>query len=372
MAPARLAVIVLLLGTVLLLIVQNTAPALPLVFLGVQTLTLPVGIWLGLAIGLGALTTIGLAVLLDVKSGGRSKSRSQAYKYRPQSFYEPASSPATPGGGGRATAAGATPGPTDQGTAPDYGTSAAQGDWQEWTNLQSRNQWSDWESVGRTPNPADRQGAPQAASSPSSSPSNSPSNSWWPTWFGNRQNLEEEQVKRSLEDLESDWGDMDNRRYTAPGVSPVDDSLEDITEGWDDWSPDRQEATPRDYEAPQTPKRVYRDGSIYSYSYREGDNSGQTDRIYDPADDLPDSPNAEAQGYPPEPYPAVPDPYYSASDTLPDDSDLEAPEMAEDGVVDADYRVIIPPYPSPTPDPDPPTWTGDEDGWDEADDALTP
>lgn len=120
---------------------------------------------------------------------------------------------------------------------------------------------------------------------------------------------------------------------------------------------------------------------MYSYSYRDRDASGQTDHIYAPPDDGgydggydgdygDDSDDAYEQG---SPYgAAAPD----LADTVRPGDPLGDPEVAEDGVVDADFRVIIPPPPPVDPvevDPgSPPAGAGPRDEWDEADDALTP
>jgi hypothetical protein len=134
---------------------------------------------------------------------------------------------------------------------------------------------------------------------------------------------------------------------------------------------------------------------LYSYSYRDEDESpapsGQVDNIYAPPDDVS--------------YGSGPDPSYAdsgteyASETVygfapnetynadPDDdpSPLGDPELAEDGVVDADYRVIVPPYSAAAEAAATSDWVNDRgnrddsegsqdgnDDWDAADDALTP
>ncbi|MGB5972431.1 MAG: hypothetical protein WBG38_03890, partial [Nodosilinea sp.] len=90
MATVRLIIVVLVLGLVVLLGVQNLAPELPLIFFGSGTQALPLGVWLVGAVLLGALTTLVLTALLGSQRG--SAGRSSGYKYRPQSFYEPAGS----------------------------------------------------------------------------------------------------------------------------------------------------------------------------------------------------------------------------------------------------------------------------------------
>jgi hypothetical protein len=139
-------------------------------------------------------------------------------------------------------------------------------------------------------------------------------------------------VQESLREITDDWDDVDPRPYRPSGVSPVEESLEEITEGWDDIegqsSPDSygsESRSSREYEASKPPTQVYRDGSIYSYSYREQAGSGQTDRIYAPPDD------------------AYDDTY---DDDAYDDGGSDSPDLDDEGVVDADFRVIIPPPPA--------------------------
>lgn len=386
MATIRLIVVLLVLGAVLLLGVQNLAPALPLVFFGGTTQALPLGIWLTGAVGLGALTTLVLTALLG-SIGPSGGNRSTAYKYRPQSFYEPAGSssgtasttsqagrnvpPPYTAPGSRSGGAGRSP--TSRGTSSD---NLADDDpsWRAWTNLKSPGQWGDWESLSQAPKP-------ETTSSSSSASGIVDSVT---TWFSSskQQAKQQQRVNESLRELDTDWDGLENRPYRAPGVSPVEDHLDDITQGWE------QNSDPsRDFEASQAPRRTYRDGSLYSYSYRDEDDpapqSGQVDNIYAPPDDV---------IYGSDPDPRYADTAYTRGsvyaadnsaynrDEVKDD-DLGEPEIAEDGVVDADYRVIVPPYTAAAEATTATTWTDrrepapdrpPSDEWDDADDALTP
>jgi hypothetical protein len=53
------------------------------------------------------------------------------------------------------------------------------------------------------------------------------------TWFSSsKQRAKQQQrVNESLRELD-DWDDLGNRPYTVPGASPVQDSLDDISQGW--------------------------------------------------------------------------------------------------------------------------------------------
>ena len=419
MATVRLMVVVLILGLVVLLGVQNLAPALPLVFLGGSTPALGLGLWLVGAVGLGALTTLVLTALLG-SVGGSAERRSNAYKYRPQSFYEPAGStadtaaqaarntppPYTQPGSGRA-GSGRTPASPSTGAQRDD-TADDDPSWRAWTNLRSPGQWQDWEALSRAPKPETELGSSPAANLVDGVT----------TWFSSsKQRAKQQQrVSESMRELDDDWGGLENQPYRAPGVSPVEDSLDEIAQGWGEGSgasdplrgPDRD----RNFEAAQAPRRVYRDGSIYSYSYRdEGDGAsgGQVDNIYAPPDESYGDEGLYGDDYPGPRYST--DDYESESDygsdyppgqvVYDDEGDyggpelasappLGEPEMAEDGVVDADYRVIIPPYTAAAeaaassverwtdgeddsePDADRPRDGGSRDEWDDADDALTP
>ncbi len=377
MATVRLIVLLLALGIVVLLGVQNLAPMLPLVFFGGTTQALPLGIWLVGAVLLGGLTTLVLTALLGSIGGGPGN-RAASYKYRPQSFYEPADAGAGPGA--RTGYGGSSAPDNRRNTPPSYAPPGPKSgprsggppppedpNWRDWANLKSPGQWTDWESLSRAPRP---EIIPTASASGVSGVVEGVT-----TWFSSsKQRAKQQQrVNESLRELDDDWGPAADRPYAAPGVSPVQDSLEDINRGWQE-----AEDPNRSFEAAQAPRRVYRDGSLYSYSYGGEDEpsprNGQVDRIYAPPDDaLYDADSWERSED--APYDEGDRPDFADADS---DIPLADPEMAEDGVVDADYRVIVPPYgaaaeAAATSD----TWTADRpqpdpDDWDEADDALTP
>ncbi|MGF1568713.1 MAG: hypothetical protein ACFCVD_11700 [Nodosilinea sp.] len=380
MATVRLVIVLLVLGAMALLALQNMTPALPLVFLGINFQPLPLAVWLLGAVGLGALTTLVLTGLLG-STGGGGGSRTNAYKYQPQPFYEPDSGPGSPPGNGPSPApppqnnragrwaggfqnrstgfAQATPRPAAAATA----AAAGGGEWQAWTSLQSPAQWDNWEALENAPRPE-----------------NAPTPGRSTGWFGGQKKVAQEQrVNESLEELSGNWGDVDRHPYRAPGASPVDDSLDDINQGWDGYDDGPDAYSQRDFEAPQAPQQVYRDGSVYSYSYRDRNAAGQRDNIYAPPDDpenyyTDDDPEVSATYYPPYDDGINPGqgPGSEATFTAAaPDEDLGEPAIAEDGVVDADYRVIIPPYSPPAAEPAHPS-DPDDDDWDEADDALTP
>ncbi|WP_035991745.1 hypothetical protein [Leptolyngbya sp. KIOST-1] len=404
MATVRLIVVVLAVGFVVLLGAQNLAPALPLVFFGGSTQALPLGVWLVAAVLLGALTTLVFTALLG-SVGGANRSRSAAYKYRPQSFYEPTGTPGPSPAASRAASDRPDPSPytnpasrAASGRSPTTpsdrsrdGSADDDPSWRAWTDLSSPSQWNDWESLSRAPRPETAvtgSPAPGTASGIVDSVT---------TWFSSsKQRAKQQQrVNESMRELDDDWGNLENQPYRTPGVSPVQDSLDDITQGWDE--PHSSRPHNPGFEAAQAPRRVYRDGSLYSYSYRDEVDAppprGQVDNIYAPPDDVSDfgrGPDSDYGGrgaeYASETvYGFSPDAAYDetyGADPDGDDSPLGAPELAEDGVVDADYRVIVPPY-SPAAEAaatsdwgnssaDPTDSPDDDDDWNAADDALTP
>lgn len=138
---------------------------------------------------------------------------------------------------------------------------------------------------------------PEPASSYSSSYTRSTAtdtsdDSAWRDWEGYEEPIDRPQTTAAKPDQDDDWG-------------------AESSDDWDDWDDDTVGSRPGNpkegtasqrssYEAPQEPKTANRSGSVYSYGYREPGESGVGRR-----------------------------------------------EM----VVDADYRVIVPPYKSSEPEP---------------------
>ena len=225
--------------------------------------------------------------------------RGKAYKYRPQPFYEPADTQAA----AENVAEDRTfRQPSSQSTRAFFKTggnlvereeriattTAVNGKTGQIYSLRTRS--NDWETLEQaaqaTPRPHPQGGETVGTTAGAGI------GSWL---FGNRKAAEEEQVNRSWQELSDDWDDVEGRDYRARGVSPVDDNLDDINRGWDDPRPPQP---CQDFEVPQSPKRVYQDGSIYSYSYRNQDSTGQRDNIYGPPDDaVYDDDDFDRQGY---------------------------------------------------------------------------
>ncbi len=68
MAGIRLILLVVVLGGLTLLLVQNSSPALSLVFLGVRTQPLPLAMWILFSIAIGAFTSILIATLFNLSN----------------------------------------------------------------------------------------------------------------------------------------------------------------------------------------------------------------------------------------------------------------------------------------------------------------
>ncbi|MBD0335269.1 MAG: hypothetical protein ICV62_07265 [Cyanobacteria bacterium Co-bin13] len=334
MATPRLLILLLLLVAVGLLAWQNLSLAVPLRFLGLQTQAYPLAVWLVGAIALGSLSSVFLASLMTI-GGTAGPNRRSPNRYGRRIPYDPTGS-AGPDAANTRTAYGATEPRPNRTPAADR--PQTDGEWSEWTNLRSPSQWEDW---------SDRPASSERSDRPSARSSAQPNPPWWGR---KRAETQAQQVNESWEEISDGWDELENVRYRARGVSPVEDALDDLEEGWNEAG-----NTPRrDFERGQSSKRVYQDGSIYS---------GRTDNVYGPADAAEDDwqPPQDRRGL------AWDNPDYAA-DEAEDDSqnpdDLRDPKLGPDGVVDADFRVIIPPYrpletnPSSDPDDDDEDWIG--------------
>ncbi len=310
------------------LVVQNTAPSLPLVILGARTPVLPLAVWLVVAMGLGALTAGLLVAGGDVVKGNPPRGSRRRWQVRP----EPA--PSRPASQRGSTTRGSTTrGSTDRGRRPPaqpprpmdvdeqpLNRAGAQPyeDWEDWGQRSPASQWQDWDAV--TQRPPETRRAPQ------------------------RQQHAQAQANETFEDIATGWDERAaSTTYRPAGASPVDEALDEIAEGWEDW--EDEEAEQRDnapesrpiYEVRRSPESVAKSGTNYSYRYRSADEfrSRPEATQADPGAEPVDAAIAEE----------------AEADTSPLDA-LDAPEVGPDGVYDADYRVIIPPSRPLEADPD--------------------
>lgn len=314
MKTSRLILLLLVVGGLTLLLVQNTRPVLPLRFLGWQTPALPLAIWLLLAVAAGVLTILALSIL--VTPPPKSKYRPTAYSRfseEPPSREEPPQS-ARP----RPSAA------ESDYSEPMGSRSPAAADWGDWTQLRSPIQRESWDQ----PAPRVDFSSPAEANPPYPSPGPMPQGSGsqgsgWNIWpFSNQAEKQKRRAENSWQELSEGWDEMADHDFRPSGGSSVEDALDDISRGWDG----------------EEPQEYSRD-STYAYGY--GDRDSRQDNVYGPADD--DIGEGEAD------WRDVPD--YGA-DLAEENEDQDG----DAGVVDADYRVIIPPY-SPVEEND------DDDNW---------
>lgn len=282
----RLVVAALIVAALVILAWQNATPTLALTFLGFRSVALPLGVWLVGAIALGVLTTLAIAALANLgstaqqraqrrrwqvrpdmpphpdagRSGdGTSQQRDRGWKVRsPQDFFrrEPAD---------REPRRNDNPPPRDRSpqSTPPPNKVMAEEDWQTWGQRSAPSRWSDWADASGT-RPEDEN-------------------------LDRRQRRDRDQAEAAIHDLDKGWDNSAQETvYVAPGGSDVDDALDEIEDGWEDWdSPDNPLAD-----------------TAYSQKYEGSERDNRRDSIYAPPDD--------ANG--------------------------------DDEVYDADYRVIIPPY----------------------------
>ncbi|PSN14680.1 hypothetical protein C7271_21485 [filamentous cyanobacterium CCP5] len=285
------------------LVAQNPTPVLALNFLGGQTLALPLALWLLLALACGALTVLLLSLLLP--GPRRSKYRPTAYSRFAE---EPRQSSAAAGGGSVYRDEGYGPqGPSSRESAydpypqepepyTDYmvdpvgGRSDDDGEWGAWTQLRSPAQRSDWDQPAPR---VDLTGSPGPRSSQSGRSIPTGTSGWnlWP--FGNSAANQQQQAESSFQDLAEGWDGVEDQDYRPGGGSPVQDALDDIDQGWEG-------------------------SGEGAYAYGYGPEDSRRDNVYAP-----------------------PDP---EEDWIGEGAEADDPEAEGAEVVDADYRVIIPPY----------------------------
>ncbi len=86
MTIIRLILLVAVLGGLTLLLVQNLSPAIPLVFLGLQTQPVPLAIWMLLGAAAGACTSLSISSLVQLSSRDFRQQR-QTTSYEPKDSF---------------------------------------------------------------------------------------------------------------------------------------------------------------------------------------------------------------------------------------------------------------------------------------------
>lgn len=324
MSPFRFALLLLILGGLVLFVLQNWTPVLPLVILGTPSQPLPLAFWMMTAIAAGALTTIVIAGLFRITAFTAAP--------RKRSNRRPWNMPPSPVNG--------RPGwdvpPTDAADVPfratDPTATRIQSD-DDWEGT-ARAAWDDWEA----PEPA----APtdvRRVESPRRSEDYRPDA---PPQPFDRTHADEEIFDRlepeeppiydaPYEVYRPPYSERFDRTASEPEYPPPDywqspypeppdsepESAEPEPEVWDDWEEEADENREDDrpiappepqrpiVEVQQEPKTRYRSGTVYSYSYRDDepssspvdsssnisrdDASAQNDRVIIPPSPHPDA-----------------------------------------------------------------------------------
>ncbi|NEP16943.1 MAG: hypothetical protein F6J97_08545 [Leptolyngbya sp. SIO4C1] len=289
----RLIVLILVLGLLVILAVQNTAPAIALVVLGRQTIALPLSVWLLGAIAAGSVAALLMYGFASLTGPSRRPYRPIGQRIRPDERreFEPERD-RTVGRSiptddiTREASLGPPPADTSQPPSQSASPKAPKSAYDtSWESFQAPERWDDW---GEQPDP-------QSVAAAKTEPPRQ-------TGLG---------FKRAP--------------YSAA------DSVSEIESGWE--ADDAAEAEPpRRSAADQTerPTRTYESGSLYSDD--ASDDASDAEAGWSNADRRPRDDSAE-----------------TFEDDIPDNifdstADLDPAQVGPDGVYEADYRVIIPPY----------------------------
>lgn len=251
----RILVLLLVVGGLTLFLLSNPTP-IPLVILGIRTVSVPLSVWVLGAIGAGALTTLFFAGILQVSN----------------LFTTPRSRPKANRGGDRPLstsqqAGGWMPQEPEPVDSVGYATSRA--------TATSNPRDNDWTKVGRNPDE-------------------------WEDWSGYPEPDQASIPEPPYYQPSYSEPSYSEPAYADPQTARQDPDISEPTaEEWDDWDyegearrhdtdyeterNDRSSPIRTDFERQQEPRSTYRSGSIYSYSYRDSEDSGvgKTENVYD-------------------------------------------------------------------------------------------
>lgn len=310
-------ILLVILGILTLFVVQNLSPALPLVFLGTTTITLPLSVWMVLAVIAGFLTVGLIRFSTDINRVVQGEGAGTPNPPRPQNPAVGASQartldhdiPAPPPSPSRyqspapavnlekepestwrrntvIDADSVEVSPTDQSEFTD--------DWASSQETPEREVWDDddWGETPITPEPA-----PTKLQDNMKTVIQDPENDW-----------DKPSPSNSVDwDDQEDWIDGNSTEGVPGNGEPAEPDFDD------DFPP----APPATYEIPQAPKTETWSGSIYSYSYRQEQDRNPSEEI---------------------------------------NEEFETSEITDEPPSEEPQRVIIPPlpsYPSPAPTPTP-------------------
>ncbi|MFQ3627552.1 MAG: hypothetical protein SNJ57_13875 [Cyanobacteriota bacterium] len=307
MRPILLFLFIALLAIVVL---QNLSPVVALTFLGMQTVALPLAVWLLGAVLAGAITTVLVATLIRFLAKGRSPRRkARRPSRRPSGTQgEPWTPPPWTGGWTKPL----DPEPVDRaGSASRPSESAWAAAEDDWENPRSGNDWDDWDDAPpRTSAAGSRtviQDVPYREISPPIEPE--------PAYQERPYEAAEAAYPYRPYEAEAAESAYQYRPYdvveepSEPNSSGyqyrpyLDEEPEEEREIWDDWEeePPAKPAPPSPPEEPpaeprrpiveinREPETGYRAGTVYSFSYRRAEPDTPTDNIKAPPDQSPQS-----------------------------------------------------------------------------------
>jgi uncharacterized integral membrane protein len=273
----RLVVMLGLIVLAALFALQNLEPV-RLVFLGVQIVPLPLAVWVLGAIAAGSATTLLISTLFHLSNFVTKRTVRSQERRANRPAAEPGESVFS-----RFTEAGRSP----NRSRPQTDDSDAS--------------WSDWRGYEEPSQPSPTASTTAARTAPPMATPTADDDEDWD--------------RPMSEDWDESTASPRRSRWDTASRAPQDDV--------DDRTSSRDRRT--DFEARQAPTRSSRSGSVYSYNYRDPENSADT---------------------PPEPQdaPRDRDRPRSASTSPTSDSNPTSPVPPDKPVVDADFRVIVPPY----------------------------
>lgn len=246
---------------------QNVEPVLSLVFLGIRSPALPLSIWILLSMATGVVTSLLISALLGFsnylsQTGNRSDRNSRSRDTV---------------SGDRRTAYTAPPPPRKQEIDPDF----------EMEDSQTSYRTEYGTPAGYTPQTFQQEIPNPPVAKNYTQPTTIQAADDEDDWVSDGS-------KSGSQGGDDDWGEDDRDLPDRPQVNDV------------------PAANPRDYEANQEPQSKSWAGSVYSYGYRDPNQSGvgQTESVYDaeyrvlvplpdaipkPADEVPKNPSAETE-----------------------------------------------------------------------------
>lgn len=230
MSSTRAIAILVLVGGLSILTVQNLSPAVPLIFLGTRLPTLPLSLWMLIAIATGAFTAIIISSFYPVSPA--------TSRHRPSPPPNPPKSPLEPSG------------------------VAAASEWES-DNSDDSEEW--------------------VASPPPPPPEPAPSEEK----VGNTDDWETEVRQVGPQWDDGNWvetGDTESETPPRSSASWTDPSQEPFnphhsggewgTETETETTPEKPEPAPSNYETQQVPNKESGSGSVYSFGYRNSEESG--------------------------------------------------------------------------------------------------